>query len=115
MPKFCIVAIGDFFTFVAEDVAYFCLLCGKKVFAMEYDIRQAEMNQYEDSLKNFRDMYSVITTAEKKGRAEGLAEGIAKGRTEGILEVAREMLAAGMPRDVVSQLTKFSREQLGNL
>ena len=34
---------------------------------------------YEESLKNFRDWYSVITTAEKKGKAEGHAEGLAEG------------------------------------
>ncbi len=74
-----------------------------------------EMNQYEDSLKNFRDMYSVITTAEKKGHAEGLAEGLARGANQKAIEIAREMLAAGMPLDVVSQLTKLNKEQLGNI
>ena len=34
-----------------------------------------ELYEYENSLKNFRDMYSVITTAEMKGETGGRAEG----------------------------------------
>ena len=37
-----------------------------------------ELNEYEDSLKNYRDMFSVISTAEQKGHAAGLAEGHCK-------------------------------------
>lgn len=75
-----------------------------------------ELNQYEDSLKNFRDLYSVISTAEKKGHAEGYTEGRAEGFTEGAnqkaIEIAREMLAAGMPVDMIANLTKLSKNQI---
>ena len=75
-----------------------------------------ELNQYEDSLKNFRDLYSVISTAEKKGHAEGFTEGRAEGFTEGAnqkaIEIAREMLAAGMPVDMIANLTKLSKNQI---
>lgn len=79
-----------------------------------------ELNQYEDSLKNFRDLYSVISTAEKKGHAEGFTEGRAEGRAEGFteganqkaIEIAREMLAAGMPVDMIANLTKLSKNQI---
>ncbi|HIT15555.1 MAG TPA: Rpn family recombination-promoting nuclease/putative transposase [Candidatus Avimuribaculum pullicola] len=79
-----------------------------------------ELNQYEDSLKNFRDLYSVISTAEKKGHAEGFTEGRAEGRAEGFteganqkaVEIAREMLAAGMPVDMIANLTKLSKNQI---
>lgn len=47
-----------------------------------------ERYDYEESLKNFRDMYNSLTTAENKGRAEGLEVGRAEGRAEG-LEVGR--------------------------
>ena len=35
---------------------------------------QTELSEYWDSLKNFRDWYSVIFTAEKKGREEAVKE-----------------------------------------
>ena len=35
---------------------------------------KTELSEYWDSLKNFRDWYSVISTAEKKGREEGRKE-----------------------------------------
>ncbi|MCQ2197033.1 MAG: hypothetical protein MJZ60_05895, partial [Bacteroidaceae bacterium] len=47
----------------------------------------------------FRDWYSVITTAEKKGKAEGhaegLAEGMQKGKAEGIAEGMQKGIAEG--------------------
>lgn len=67
-----------------------------------------ELNQYEDSLKNFRDLYSVISTAEKKGHAEGFTEGA----NQKAIEIAREMLAAGMPVDMIANLTKLSKNQI---
>ena len=67
-----------------------------------------ELNQSEDSLKNFRDLYSVISTAEKKGHAEGFTEGA----NQKAIEIAREMLAAGMPVDMIANLTKLSKNQI---
>ena len=37
-----------------------------------------ELGEYWESLKNFRDWYSVMSTQLKKGREEGLKEGIKK-------------------------------------
>ncbi|MCQ2197705.1 MAG: hypothetical protein MJZ60_09325 [Bacteroidaceae bacterium] len=54
-----------------------------------------ERMEYEESLKNFRDWYSVITTAEKKGKAEGIAEGMQKGKAEGLAEGIQKGLAEG--------------------
>jgi len=54
---------------------------------------QERMN-YEESLKDFRDMYSVMKTQLEKGRKEGREEGIAigveKGREEGRIEGREE-------------------------
>ncbi|MEQ3330621.1 PD-(D/E)XK nuclease family transposase, partial [Phocaeicola vulgatus] len=41
-----------------------------------------ELSEYWESLKNFRDWYSVMTTQLKKGREEGRKEGLEKGRRE---------------------------------
>ena len=43
-----------------------------------------ERCEYEESLKNYRDWFSVMKTAETKGHAKGLAEGRAEGRAEGM-------------------------------
>jgi len=41
-----------------------------------------ELQNYEYSLKNFWDWYSIMQTAENKSRAKGLAEGRAEGRAK---------------------------------
>ena len=61
---------------------------------------KTELSEYWDSLKNFRDWYSVISTAEKKGieigmekgREEGREEGRKLGREEGREEERKEFL-----------------------
>ena len=45
-----------------------------------------ERQDYEESLKNFRNWYSCLITAVRKGRAEGREEGRAEGRKEGRAE-----------------------------
>ncbi len=90
-----------------------------------------ERMDYEESLKNFRDWYSVITTAEKKGKAEGLAEGMqkglaeglqkgkaegrAEGRTEGILSTALKLKKMGMTAQMISEATGLSEEEIAAL
>ena len=66
-----------------------------------------ERQDYEESLKNFRDWYSCLITAVRKGRAEGRAEGREEGRAEGRkegraegrkeerLSIARNLKASG--------------------
>jgi len=79
-----------------------------------------EIDQYEESLKVFRDLNNVIDTAEEKGlrkglaqgRAEGLAEGIEKGFTEGKLEIARNMKQAGMPVEQITLFTGLTVEEI---
>lgn len=57
---------------------------------------QKQLEDYEESLKIYRDMKGVIETAkiegEEKGRAEGEKIGIEKGIEKGKLEVARNLL-----------------------
>ncbi len=55
-----------------------------------------ERMDYEEGLKNFRDWYSVITTAEKKGKAEGHAEGLAEGMQKGLAEGMQKGKAEGI-------------------
>ncbi|NDV59034.1 Rpn family recombination-promoting nuclease/putative transposase [Bacteroides sp. 519] len=90
-----------------------------------------ELVEYEDSLKNYRDWYSVMETSEKKGlakglekgREEGLAEGLAKGIEKGlaegiekgILEVARRMKFNSIPLHTIQDLTGLSLEEIEKL
>lgn len=82
-----------------------------------------ELVEYEDSLKVFRDWYSVMKTTLNKGlaegRAKGLAEGRAEGRAEGLAEgkivIARQMKADGMPADAIARYTGISLEEISKL
>jgi predicted transposase/invertase (TIGR01784 family) len=64
----------------------------------------AEQRGYQDSLKYYRDLNNVVTTAKQEGqiegrelgrvegRAEGLVEGVAQGRKEAALAIAYQLL-----------------------
>ena len=53
---------------------------------------QDRMN-YEERLKDYRDMYSVMKTQLEKGRAEGRAEGCAEGMAKERVEREKERIA----------------------
>ena len=78
-----------------------------------------ELRMYEDSVNAFRDIVNAIRSAEKKkfaeGRAKGLAEGRAEGRAEGLAEIARAMLAKGMAKDLIAELTGMSVDDINRL
>ena len=61
-----------------------------------------ERQDYEESLKNFRDWYSCLITAVRKGRAEGREEGRAEGRKEGRAEGRKEGRAEGRKEERLS-------------
>ena len=64
-----------------------------------------------------------LAEGEKKGRAEGLAEGRAEGRAEGVAEgekkgrydIARNLLAMGLPKMSVMQATGLTEEEIDKL
>ena len=66
-----------------------------------------ELVEYEDSLKAFRDWYSVIKTTLNKGRAEGRAEEKAA--------IARQMKANNLPTEVIAKYTGLSPEEISKL
>ena len=70
-----------------------------------------ELCEYEDSLKNFRDMYSVITTAEMKGEARGRAEGELAERQK----TAQRMKQKGYPLTDISEITGLSLKEIEGL
>ena len=98
-----------------------------------------ELGGYWESLKNFRDWYSVMSTQLKKGREEGLKEGLEKGLQEGLekglqkglekglqkglekgrkeecFKNAKKMKQAGIASDVIAQVTGLSMGEIASL
>ena len=82
-----------------------------------------ELGEYWESLKNFRDWYSVMSTQLKKGHEEGLKEGIEKGLNEGLeqgrkeegFKNAKKMKQAGIAFDVIAQVTGLSIGEIASL
>lgn len=66
-----------------------------------------ERQDYEESLRNFRDWYSVIRTAEKKGHREG--------RDERSIEIARNMKSKNYPLEDIMSLTGLTTEEINAL
>ena len=99
---------------------------------------KTELNEYWDSLKNFRDWYSALSTAEKKGFETGIEKGIEKGFERGIeqgiekgiemgiekgvekglreanLSNARNLKNLGVATSIISQATGLSKEEIDN-
>ena len=48
-------------------------------------------------------------------REDGIAEGRAEGREEANMEVAKKMLAAGVPVEQIAQFTGLNLEVIGSL
>ncbi|WP_455585200.1 Rpn family recombination-promoting nuclease/putative transposase [Bacteroides sp.] len=80
---------------------------------------KTERYEYEESLKVFRDMYSVITTAErkgmKKGIEQGIKEGIEQGKKEEKIAIARNMKALNLPIETIAQVSGLSAEEVREL
>ena len=72
---------------------------------------RTELNDYRESLKNFRDWYSVISTAENKGREEGREEG----REQERLKNAANLKHLGVSLAVIAQATGLSEEEIEKL
>lgn len=68
---------------------------------------KTELYEYEESLKVFRDMYSVIQTATNKGRAEG------ERRKQ--LEISRTLKERGMSVNDIFNITGLPIEEINKL
>ena len=81
-----------------------------------------ELREYEDSLKVYRDWYSVMWTKEKEGFAAGEKAGIEKGRNEERekarnekLLMAAKMKADGMPADIIAKYIGLTTDEIEKL
>ena len=66
--------------------------------------------EYEESLKVFWDFSNVLSTAERKGHAEGVAEGRAAGLEEGRAVGLAEGRAAGLEEGRAAGLAEGERQ-----
>ena len=80
---------------------------------MENNIKMR--NEYEDSLKAYRDVKNSIDTALEKGREEGMAKGMAKGMEKEKIATARRLLSMGFSEEQVSTATELPLEEIQNL
>lgn len=70
-----------------------------------------QYEEYEDSLKAYRDWINTINTAVMKSRAEGRAEG----KLEEKMDIARKLKNSGISFDVISVSTGLSEEEISSL
>lgn len=70
-----------------------------------------ERMAYEDSLKYYRDIKNVEDTAKDEGRREGLKEG----QKQKAVEIARNLLAYGLPIADIAQTTQLSIQEIERL
>ncbi len=79
----------------------------------------AELSEYEDSLKVLRDNQNIVDTAYDEGKAEGKEEGLIEGKAEGKeernLEIARAMKSKGYSISAISDLTGLTPTEIENL
>ena len=67
--------------------------------------------EYEESLKVFWDFSNVLSTAERKGRAEGRAEG----ERDEKLRNAKNLKTLGVEVETISKATGLTKEEIENL
>lgn len=73
---------------------------------------QEEMDQYESSLKVYRDLYSVIDSAFIEGKTEGIEEGRQEGLQEGKRDMAKLLKDNGAQVDLIILTTGFTKEEI---
>lgn len=94
----------------------------EKVFAHLFEAAEiakfsrVERYEYEESLKAYRDWFSVMATAElrgeERGKEKGLKEGLEKGRIEERLRNARGLKARGVDAEIIAQVTCLSVDDI---
>lgn len=94
----------------------------EKVFAHLFEAAEiakfsrVERYEYEESLKAYRDWFSVMATAElrgeERGKEKGLKEGLEKGRIEERLRNARGLKARGVDAEIIAQVTGLSVDDI---
>ncbi len=95
------------------------------------DINSYYLDQYENSLKVYRDLKGIIDTAYDEGKMEGLIEGkmegliegkmegLKEGKMEGLIEgkmqVAKQLKSLGIDLNTIIQSTGLSAKEINKL
>ena len=78
-----------------------------------------ERQDYEESLKVYRDMKNVLDTAELKGLKKGLEQGMRQGIEQGALDERKKnamaMKALGLPLETIAKVTGMPVEDIARL
>ena len=75
----------------------------------------SEQDQYEYSLKVFRDLKNTFDYAVQTAREEALEQGKQEGLQQGKLEVARSLKRAGISIEIIMQSTGLSIDEISSL
>lgn len=82
-------------------------------------LSKEEMEKYEESQRQVDNynlgMYSAWLEGNEKGIKQGIEQGIEQGELAKSLDVAKNLLALGMPVSQIMQVTGLSKEQIGSL
>jgi predicted transposase/invertase (TIGR01784 family) len=104
-----------------EDFENIPLILQEKIFEKAFHVAEIanftpeQLAQYEESLKNYRDLKGVVDTSYEEGKVEGRAEGKAEGILEGKIEIALKMKKMGEPLEKISSYTGLSIEEINKL
>lgn len=74
-----------------------------------------ELEEYERSLKVFRDLNGAFTTAHDDGKVEGIIEGKIEGKAEGKIEIASFMKAENESIEKIMKYTGLTKEEIEKL
>jgi len=74
-----------------------------------------EYQDYEDSLKDYRDLKNSIDTAYDDGKSDGIQEGIEQGIEQGKIETAKNLLKLDIPIEKIILATGLTKEEVKNI
>ncbi|PID88433.1 MAG: hypothetical protein CSB06_00365 [Bacteroidia bacterium] len=74
-----------------------------------------ELQDYEDSLKYFRDLKNSLDTARDEGYEHGLEKGMKKGIEKGKLDAALRMLQKGLEISLIAEITGLPETKIKEL
>lgn len=85
----------------------------KKLFKIAEIARftKKEREEYEESLKIYRDIKNIVDTAKAEGKIEGKAEG----KIEEKIEIAKQMKKEKEPIEKIMRYTGLSKEEIEKL
>eukprot|EP01107_Rhizomastix_libera_P010623 TRINITY_DN2752_c0_g2_i4.p2 TRINITY_DN2752_c0_g2~~TRINITY_DN2752_c0_g2_i4.p2 ORF type:complete len:108 (-),score=4.37 TRINITY_DN2752_c0_g2_i4:236-559(-) len=79
------------------------------------NMTQEELFEYEDSLKQYRDLKNSLDFAEEKGFSKGKEEGINEGIEKGKIATAKELKKLGVNFETIKIATGLSIEEIEKL